>query len=63
MSGSFFTFISKEEAVEALFGDNADKVVYYIIEAIKDPYFKSLLFARAIESKEQHKDLFDKKND
>ena len=52
--------VSKEEAIEALFGDNADKVVLYLIEAIKDPYLKSILFARAIESKEQHKNLFDK---
>ena len=51
--------ITKEEAIKTLFGDNADKVVLYLVDAINDPYLKSILFARAIESKEQHKDLFD----
>ena len=56
--------ITKEEAIEALYGDTADKVLLYLIEAIKDPFLKAILFARAIESKEQHKNLFDKtKND
>jgi transcriptional regulator with XRE-family HTH domain len=52
--------VTKEEAIKALFGENVDKVVLYLIEAINDPYLKSILFARAIESTEQHKDLFDK---
>ena len=52
--------ITKEEAIEALYGDTADKVLLYLIEAIKDPFLKAILFARAIESKEQHKNLFDK---
>jgi hypothetical protein len=53
--------ISKEEAIEALFGDKVDEVLLYLIEAIKIPYLKSILFARAIEAKEQHKDLSEKK--
>ena len=51
--------ITKEEAIKALFGDNADKVALYLIEAINNPYLKSILFASAIEAKKQHKDLFD----
>jgi len=38
-----------------------DEVLLYLIESIKIPFLKSILFARAIEAKEQHKDLFDKK--
>ena len=53
--------ITKEDAIEALFGDKVDEVLLYLIDAIKIPYLKSILFARAIETKEQHKDLFDKK--
>jgi len=35
-------------------------VVLYLLDAIKDPFLRAILFARAIESKEQHKNLFDK---
>jgi hypothetical protein len=47
--------ISKEEAIEALFGDKADEVVSYLLEAIKDPFLRSILYFRATEYKEQQK--------
>ena len=47
--------VTKEEAIKALFGDNADKVVLYMIDAIKDPFLRAILYTRASEYKEQHK--------
>jgi len=47
--------ITKEEAIEALFGDKADEVLLYMIEAIKDPFLRSILYFRATEYKEQQK--------
>ena len=60
MNGDERRAITKEEAIEALFGDKVDDVLLYLIEDIKIPYLKSILFTKAIESKEQHKDIFDK---
>jgi hypothetical protein len=47
-------------AIKALFGDKADEIVLYIIEAIKDPYLRAILFTRTIEYKEQNKDRYAK---
>jgi hypothetical protein len=47
--------ITKEEAIKALFGDKTDEVVLYLIEAIKDPFLRSILYFRATEYKEQQK--------
>jgi hypothetical protein len=47
--------ITKEEAIEALFGDKVDEVLLYMIEAIKDPFLRSILYFRATEYKEQQK--------
>jgi transcriptional regulator with XRE-family HTH domain len=47
--------ITKEEAIESLYGDKADELVLYLIEAIKDPYLKAILYTRASEYKEQQK--------
>jgi transcriptional regulator with XRE-family HTH domain len=55
--------ITKEEAIKALFGDKADAVVLYLIEAIKDPFLRAILYTRASEYKEQHKNRCDKTGD
>ena len=55
MYGKEERIITKEEAIESLYGDKADEVVLYLIEAIKDPFLRAILFARAIEYKEQYK--------
>ena len=47
--------ITKEEAIKALYGDKAEELVLYLVEAIKDPYLRAVLYTRAIEYKEQHK--------
>jgi transcriptional regulator with XRE-family HTH domain len=63
MYGEEKKLITKEEAIKALFGDTADEVVLYIIDSIKDPFLRAILFTRAIEYKEQHKDRYDKTGD
>ena len=55
--------ITKEEAIQALFGDKADEVVLYMLEAIKDPFLRAILYTRAIEHKEKHKNRYDKTGD
>jgi len=52
--------ITKEDAIELLFGDKADELVFYLIEAIKDPFLRAILFTRASDYKEQHKDRYAK---
>ena len=47
--------ITKEQAIKALFGDKVDEVILYLIEAIKDPFLRSILYFRANEYKEQQK--------
>jgi transcriptional regulator with XRE-family HTH domain len=63
MYGESKKIITKEEAIKALFGDTADEVVFYLLDAIKDPFIRAILFARASEYKEQHKDRYDKTGD
>jgi hypothetical protein len=41
--------------IKALFGDKADEVVLYLIEAIKDPLLRAIMYTRVSEYKEQHK--------
>jgi transcriptional regulator with XRE-family HTH domain len=60
MFGESRKVITKEQAIKALFGDKADEIVLYIIEAIKDPFLRAILFTRAIEYKEQNKDRYAK---
>jgi len=43
------------EAIEALFGDKADEVVLYLLDAIKDPFLRAIMYTRASEYKEQQK--------
>jgi hypothetical protein len=31
-----------------------------MLDAIKDPFLKAILYTRALEHKEKHKNLFDK---
>ena len=47
--------ITKEEAIETLYGDKADGLILYLIEAIRDPYLRAILYTRANEYKEQQK--------
>ena len=55
--------ITKEEAIAVLFGDKADEVVLYMLEAIKDPFLRAILYTRVIEYKDRHKDRYDKTGD
>jgi len=43
--------ITKEEAIEALFGDKADDLVSYLLEAMKDPFLRAVLYTKCIEHK------------
>jgi len=52
MYGESKKIITKEEAIKVLFGDKADEVVLYMIEAIKDPFLRAILFTRASEYKD-----------
>ena len=63
MYGEEKKIITKEEAIKALFGDKADEVVLYLIEAIKDPFLRAILYTRASEYKEQYKNRYDKTGD
>ena len=47
--------ITKEEAIKVLFGDKADEVLLYMIDVIKDPFLRAILYTRASEYKEQQK--------
>jgi transcriptional regulator with XRE-family HTH domain len=51
--------VTKEEAIEALYGDKVDEVLLNLLEIIKDPLIRAILYTRAIEHKEKHKSLFD----
>ena len=55
--------ITKEEAIKALFADKADEVVLYLLDAIKDPFLRAIMYTRASEYKEQHKNRFDTTGD
>jgi transcriptional regulator with XRE-family HTH domain len=63
MYGEGKKIITEEEAIKALFADKADEVVLYLIDAIKDPFLKAIMFTRASEYKEQHKNRYDKAGD
>jgi len=63
MYGDSERVIPKEEAIKALFADKADEVVLFLIDAIKDPFLRAIMFTRASEYKEQHKDLYFKTGD
>jgi hypothetical protein len=55
--------ITKEDAIKALFGDNANDMVLFLLDAIKDPFLSAIMFTSVIEYKERHKDLYDKTGD
>ena len=55
MYGKEERIITKEEAIESLYGDKADELILYLIEAIRDPYLRAILYTRANEYKEQQK--------
>ena len=55
MYGKEERIITKEEAIETLYGDKADELILYLIEAIRDPYLRAILYTRANEYKEQQK--------
>ncbi|MFC2146176.1 hypothetical protein ACFLRT_02315 [Acidobacteriota bacterium] len=40
--------ITKEEAIKALFGDKADEVVLFLLDAIKDPFLRAIMYTRVI---------------
>jgi transcriptional regulator with XRE-family HTH domain len=63
MYGEGRTQITKEEAIKALFGDKADEVVVYLIDAIKDPFIRAIMYTRVIEYKDQYKNRYDKTSD
>jgi hypothetical protein len=52
--------ITEEQAIKALFGDRADEMVSYLLDAIKNPFLRAVMYTRVIDYKEQHKDLYDK---
>jgi len=47
--------ITKEEAIKVLFGDKADDLVLYLLEAMKDPFLKAIMFTKIIEYKSSQK--------
>ena len=53
--------ITKEEAIQVLFGDRADEVVLFLVDAIKDPFLRAIMYTRVIEYKDRHKNLYDKR--
>jgi hypothetical protein len=55
--------ITKEEAINVIFGDRADEVVLFLLDAIKDPFLRAIMYTRVIEYKDQHKNQFDKTGD
>jgi transcriptional regulator with XRE-family HTH domain len=52
--------ITKEEAIKKLFGDKVDEVLLFLLEAIKDPFLRAILFTRVSEYKGHQKNLYDK---
>jgi transcriptional regulator with XRE-family HTH domain len=52
--------ITEEQAIKALFGDRADEMVSYLLDAIKNPFLRAVMYTRVSDYKEQHKDLYDK---
>ena len=47
--------ITKAEAIEALFGDKADELVMYLLDAMKDPFLRAFLYTKSIEYKSPQK--------
>ena len=47
--------ITKEEAIETLYGDKADGLILYLIEAIRDPFLKAILYTKITEYKSRQK--------
>ena len=55
--------ITKEDAINVLFGDKADDMVLFLLDAIKDPFLRAIMFNSVIEYKDKHKNLYDKTGD
>jgi len=55
MNGVEKTKITKEEAIKVLFGDKADELVLYLLEAMKDPFLKAFLYTKSTEYKSPQK--------
>ena len=47
--------ITKDDAINVLFGDKADDLVLYLLEAMKDPFLKAIMFTKIIEYKSSQK--------
>ncbi|MGD2091155.1 MAG: hypothetical protein PVH61_33580 [Candidatus Aminicenantes bacterium] len=63
MYGEEVRKITNEEAIEVLYGDKADEVVLFPVDAIKDPFLRAIMYTRVIEYIDQHKNRFDKTGD
>jgi transcriptional regulator with XRE-family HTH domain len=63
MYGDYKKIITKEEAIKALFGDKANEMVLFLLDAIKDPFLSAIMFTRVIEYKDRHKNMYDKTGD
>ncbi len=55
--------ITKEEAIKALFGDKANDMVLFLLDAIKDSFLSAIMFTKVLEYKDQLKNLHDKTGD
>ena len=60
MYGEYKKVISKEEAIKALFGDNADDMVLYLLDAIYDPFLRAIMYTSVNEYKKENKDRYYK---
>jgi hypothetical protein len=63
MYGEYKKIITYEEGIKALFGDKADEMVLFLLDAIKDPFLRAIMFNSVIEYKDKHKNLYDKTGD
>jgi transcriptional regulator with XRE-family HTH domain len=63
MYGDYKKIITEEEGIKAIFGDRADDMVLFLLDAIKDPFLRAIMFNSVIEYKDKHKDLYDKTGD
>ncbi len=60
MYGEYKKIITKEEGIEAIFGDKADEMVLYLLDAIEDPFLRAIMFHSVNEYKKQNKERYDK---
>ena len=60
MYGEYKKIITKEEAIKALFGDKADEMILYLMEAIYDPFLRAIMYTSVNDYKKENKDRYDK---